>query len=127
MVIYSLLRWWYGEGLLKQLQIGKQRVATTADYFSIALLAKTLFSPFRQISAGNVRGPIGVQLRAWLDRLVSRMVGATIRSFTIIAGLVALGVSFVMVGVRVAGWAALPVLPALGLLLALGGVMPWTA
>lgn len=125
MIIIALFRWWYGEGLLKQAHQGRQRIAATADYFSIGILIRTLFSPFRQISVGGVRGPLGVQLRAWLDRLVSRFVGAGVRSFTIIAGIVGLAVSCLFAFLRLAGWVLLPVAPLVGLVLSATGWVPW--
>jgi hypothetical protein len=126
MIIVSLLRWWYGEGLLKQMYMSRGRIAAMADYFSIELLIKTLFSPFRQISAGNrVQGPIGVKFRAFLDKLVSRCVGAVIRLLTIVIGIGGLLFSCVLAVASVAGWVLLPVAPAIGLILSLRGWVPW--
>lgn len=125
MIVLGLLRWWYGEGLFKQLHRSQERIAATADYFSFVLLLKTLFSPFRQISAGGVRGPIGLQLRAWLDRLVSRCVGAVIRTLTIIVGVGGLILSVMLAILRLVGWVALPALPFVGLLLTVTGWIPW--
>lgn len=124
LIVLGLFRWWYNEGFMGQLLAARQRLATTADYFSIVLLLKTLFSPFRQISAGNARGPLGVQVRAWVDRMVSRFVGATIRSLTIIAGVVALVFSVLFGCMRLLGWLLLPALPLVGLVLALVGWVP---
>lgn len=124
-IALSLIRWWYGEGLLKQSYASQQNIAATVDYFSIPLLLKTLFSPFRQISAGGTRGPLGVQLRAWLDRLVSRCVGAAIRTLTIFVGVLMLAGSCVYAVLRLGGWLALPFLPAVGLVLMISGWMPW--
>jgi hypothetical protein len=124
-IALGLLRWWYGEGLLKQLLASRESVSKMVDFFSITLLLKTLFSPFRQISAGQVRGPLGVQIRAWLDKLISRCVGATIRSLTIILGVFALGFSVIMQVLRLAGWIILPLMPIFGLILMLIGWVPW--
>lgn len=125
-LLLGLFRWWYSEGLDGQLKSSRERLAEVADFFSIVLLLKTLFSPFRQIDAGGVKhGPIGVKIRAWVDKLISRLIGAVIRSLTIIAGIIALGVSVLFIAFRLGGWALLPVLPVIGIILALTGWVPW--
>ena len=86
MFLVGILSWWYGDGWKQRFLMIKDRLSHTSDYFSISILIKTLFSPYRQISAGNVSGPIGVQIRAAIDRLISRVVGMFVRLFVIIAG-----------------------------------------
>ncbi|HEX6461851.1 MAG TPA: hypothetical protein VFZ58_01095 [Candidatus Saccharimonadales bacterium] len=126
MIVFSLFRWWYSEGLLGQLKAVERRISGTADYFSVGLLLKTLFSPFRQISAGQVQGPLAVKWRAWLDKLISRFVGAAFRIVTIIAGLATLCLQLLIGLVLLLGWALLPLLPVAGLLLTLSGWLPWS-
>lgn len=126
MFIVGILSWWYGRGWREEFRDFSQRVDGLMDYFSFDLLLRTFFSPFRQISAGRVRGPLGVQLRAWLDRLVSRVIGAMVRSFVLLAGVVAL-VVYVVVGLLIVLlWAVVPLLPLVGLGLTLVGWTPWT-
>lgn len=78
--------WWYSSGWLDQVSLAKVRLDKTSDYFSIPLLIKNLFQPFRQISVGEVKGSLDVIFRAWVDRMVSRFIGAMIRSFMIVIG-----------------------------------------
>ena len=86
MIIVWALSWWYGAGWKACLRGLRERLVSSYDYFSIGLLAKTLFAPFRQISAGKVRGPIGLQWRAFVDRLISRFIGAFVRLILIVVG-----------------------------------------
>lgn len=126
MFIVGLLSWWYGAGWRQRFSILQERLANTMDYFSIDLLAKTLFAPFRQISAGQVNGSLSVKMHAFFDRLVSRTIGAMIRSTMIVVGL---GVIFVhsFVGlVTFIAWAFIPLLPLIGILLAISGWIPWS-
>jgi hypothetical protein len=125
MFIVGLLGWWYGPGWHGCISRALGRLAATADFFSISLLLRTLFSPFRQISAGGVRGPLGVQLRAFFDRLISRLIGAMVRTGMIIAGCVVLTVQAIIGSLAGLGWLLLPVLPLVGLTLTLIGWMPW--
>ena len=101
------------------------KLVSVFDYFSIDLLVRTWFAPFRQISAGAVDGPIGVQIRAFFDRLISRTIGGIVRCFMIIFGIVALAVTAVVGLVFIVAWALVPVLPLLGAGLAIVGWLPW--
>jgi hypothetical protein len=124
MLIVWLLTWWYGPGWKQQLLRVKELLARNYDYFSINLLLATLFNPFRQISAGRVNGPIGLQLRAFADRLISRCIGAVVRSIFIVVGSVWLGVMTLIGGVFIVLWALVPVLPFVGFIVMLSGWVP---
>lgn len=124
MLVVSFFSWWYGPGWTAQIKHLKNQLAAATDFFSIELLIGTLFSPFRQISAGRVNGPLGVIVQAWLDRIISRFIGAMVRSFMIILGLISL-LSLAVLGIiRLIGWPVLPVLPLIFAVLGLLGVVP---
>lgn len=125
MFIVGLLGWWYGPGWRRCMERITERLAATADFFSVGLLLRTLFAPFRQISAGRVNGPLGVQLHAFFDRLISRLIGAMVRSAMIIVGGLALVMQSLTGGILLVGWPLVPVVPLIGVVLALGGWMPW--
>lgn len=125
MVIVGILEWWYTRGFSSELARIRESIMSVYDYFSIDLLLKTLFSPFRQISAGGVRGPLAVQMRAFFDRLFSRVIGAFIRVFMIIFGSVALLFVVLLGAIRVGTWAIMPVMPIIGAVLSLTGWIPW--
>ena len=125
MVIVGLLSWWYTIGWKQAAERILVRLAGLLDYFSIGLLLKTLFSPFRQISAGKVNGPLPVQLRAFADRLISRVIGAVIRTMVMLVGIGALLIGVILSVLYLVGWAFVPLLPIIGLTLMLGGWIPW--
>lgn len=104
----------------------REKLVGTLDYFSIDLLLRTFFSPFRQISAGQVRGPLGVQMRALLDRIISRVIGAMIRLVMIIVGIFAIILYALIGGLMVLVWGIIPVLPVLGIVLFVSGWVPWS-
>ena len=122
MLFVSLIRWWYSDGWRRRASIVNAQLDGMIDYFSVDLLAKTLFSPFRQISAGRVNGPLGVQLRAFADRLISRMIGAMIRTVLLIAGMVAIALTALVGMIILVLWAFVPVLPIVGLIVIIIGV-----
>ncbi len=88
MFLVGMLGWWYGDGW--QARIGRtgQHISGVVAFFSIGQLLATLFSPFRQISAGQVQGPMAAQLRGLVDQFISRIIGAIIRTIVIVAGIV---------------------------------------
>lgn len=125
MFIVGMLSWWYGAGWRRRVSVAREHLESTYDYFSIDLLLRTLVAPFRQISAGSVRGPIGVQIRAWFDQLISRVIGFSVRSLMIIIGSMTLFFASVINAALIAGWALVPVAPFIGMWLAISGWLPW--
>lgn len=126
MFIIGILGWWYGQGWRQRAVRLSEKLAGTMDYFSIGLLLRTLFSPYRQISAGKVRGPLGVQMRAFFDRLISRIIGAMIRLVVIVVGLAAIALHAAFGAVMVVTWAFVPILPLIGIVLFVAGWVPWS-
>lgn len=125
MVIVGILTWWYSTGFIQAMRSVGRRLGGWVDFFSIDLLIKTLFSPFRQISAGRVDGPLVEQLKAFGDKLLSRIIGAVVRTIVMVVGIMMLaGVSILGV-VYLILWLAMPLLPLVGLTLALTGWVPW--
>lgn len=124
MFIVEILSWWYGAGWRQRIAIVGERLASTMDYFSIGLLLQTLFSPFRQISAGQVNGPIAVKWRAFVDRLISRCIGGVVRLILIIVGIAAI-IFFGLIGlISVVIWGIIPLLPVFGIAMMLIGWTP---
>lgn len=111
------ISWWYGEGWMQRAGLIKERLARTLDFFSIGLLLRTLFSPFRQISAGKANGPLSVKLRALADKLISRLIGAGLRVVMILTASVAVTVQAVFGAVILVVWAVIPLFPLVGVVL----------
>lgn len=124
MQVWALLRWWYGAGWLGELERQAKRLDRVEDYFSFGALLRSFFQPFKQIDAEPRRGDLGVMMRAWLDRTVSRVVGAAARLTLVLIGClwwfvtVLIGVCWMLV------WPFLPIAPLLGLvgMMAFAGV-----
>jgi hypothetical protein len=123
MILAEVFTWWYTTGWTRLIHAAGNRVAGALEFFSVSLLLKTLFDPFRQIDAGKVRGSLDAELRAFGNRLFSRVVGFFVRTITIFAGLVT--ATFVMIFglIQLVVWPLLPMLPLIGLIAMLAG---WT-
>jgi len=125
MLLTAFLFWWYGPGWAKQASDVKELLASTTDYFSIPLLVKSLFSPFRQISAGRVQGSIDVMFRAFIDKTVSRFIGAMIRTIIIIIGIITNLAIIIFGSLKLIIWPIVPFLPVVFVILGLVGWNPW--
>ena len=126
MFVLGLLGWWYGPGWKKVARVLTEKLITAEDYFSISLLLRTLFSPFRQISAdARSSGTIGDKIRAALDKLFSRFVGAVVRLILILTATVWLLINTTVDIAILLMWPLLPALPLLGLVLSVSGWLPW--
>lgn len=122
----ALVSWWYGSGWLDQVGLVRTRFARVADRYSLGLLARTLFSPFKQLDAyGNGGDSLDAKLRGWLDLQISRMIGAMIRSFMLFFGLLAMLIEALVALLRLVVWPLLPLLPVIGFLLTMIGWVPW--
>lgn len=126
MAIVGIFWWWYGAGWLAAVKHVIEKISGLYDYFSIDLLLKTLFSPFRQISAGRVDGPLNIVIRAFFDRLLSRVIGAIVRTIVVFIGLFSLAVAVILGLAYIISWALIPLIPFAGMSLMLAGWMPWS-
>ncbi|GHU08417.1 hypothetical protein FACS189431_4630 [Alphaproteobacteria bacterium] len=120
MLIVSLFSWWYSTGFIEQLASIKALFVKVNDQFSIPLLAKTLFKPFREIDNYRVDGALEDKFQAWFGRLTSRLIGALIRIVVMVVGLVVLILLAIISCLRIVIWLAMPALPFVGLAL-----LPW--
>ncbi len=110
-ILGAYLKWHYSDRVKAILEGWKGFLKFNLYYFSIPLLLKTLFSPWRKYkwSYGN---PFDFKLNAeaLLSNLISRILGAIVRSFLILAGAAA-ELAIVLLGLVVLFcWLTLPLL-----------------
>lgn len=119
MFALALLSWWYGRGWAG---VGKSigtMTASIANAFSIPILIRTLFAPWRQII--TVPGAsLDAKLHAMADNAVSRAVGFVVRLIVLMAAgamaLLALAAGIILVVI----W---PLIPLAALALLVKGAM----
>jgi hypothetical protein len=121
MFIVFALQWWYGAGWLRQWQKIIQRANSVGEAYSGKTLLKTLFSPWKRITALNTPNPtLQQRIQSVVDNLVSRFVGAVVRTFTLLAALVSL-VVIILLGIALAViWPLIPLLSIVVLVKGLG-------
>lgn len=123
MVLYLCLRWWYGAGWYWVLRsVLMERSNWIMETFSVPELLKTLFAPFRQTYAGKLKGSLDVQIRAFFDRLISRVIGFLVRSILLFMAFVGLLVVFIVAVVSLIVWPFIPLLPVIGIVMIGRGV-----
>lgn len=123
MFLVGILSWWYGDGFLRRIQITQKRLISSADIFSISLLIRTLFNPFRQISVDATGASLPEKIRAFFDRLLSRIIGAIVRSFMILFGSMFIFLRLILEVIMITFWLFMPILPVIGAILMVLGWM----
>jgi hypothetical protein len=109
MLFLEFFMWWYGAGWQKAIRGAVGLVKKVELSFSIRVLVKTLFAPWKRIIAPPGRA-LEDKLSAMLDNLVSRTVGFFVRIFSLVTAIVLMaGASFV--GIIIAlSWPLIPLL-----------------
>ncbi len=118
MLVIGFLQWWYGPGWRDAGNRILGRVKSTYQFFSIAMLLRTLFLPWRRIISYS-EGSLQQRLRAAVDNLVSRGVGFSIRIMALLTAVVLMTLTFVIGGALVILW---PLLPLISVGLMVGGL-----
>lgn len=124
MMIVALFSWWYGVGWAQRTKRSGTRIQLALEMFSVSLLLRTLFDPFRQISAGQVRGSFDARMHAFGDRLFSRIFGAVVRSLFICIGVVLALFTGLFGLLELVIWPVIPLFPVMGLILMVIGWKP---
>ncbi len=117
MFLVGILSWWYKDGFLGRIKIAQNRLVRSADLFSISLLIRTLFNPFRQISADASGASLSEKITAFFDRLLSRVIGSVVRLFMIIFGATVILFQSIFEFLTIIFWLFMPILPILGAIL----------
>lgn len=118
MRVWALISWWYGAGWAGECRLQLQRISRVESYFGFSTLLRTLFQPFRQIDAESRRGGLAVQFRAWLDRAISRFIGALARFVLLVVGVLWWLVAVLTSACWLLVWPLLPLAPLVGALAA---------
>ena len=115
MMTKGLIFWWYGDGYRLFAKKILTKLGDTVDFFSIGSLLKTLFAPYRQISANASGVSVDGKILAFIDRLVSRLVGGVARIGIVLAGIVVIALQLIF-------WPLLPLMPIISIVLWVMGV-----
>jgi hypothetical protein len=119
MLLFSWLSWWYTRGWQETSISIRTRILRLTESFSVAILLRTLFAPWRRIVTGGT-GPIDQRLRAAADNTVSRAVGFVVRVGALLVALFLIALTAISGGLIVLIW---PFIPVAGLGLIVVGII----
>jgi hypothetical protein len=108
----SFFRWWYGAGWVLAWQRLGERLQSIARVFSVKLLVRTLFSPWRRVVSAPGRG-FDAAIHAAIDNAVGRFIGFMVRCIVLLAAGVSLAALAIFGSVLLILWPFLPPLAAL--------------
>lgn len=109
--------WYFFEASTGILRAWKNLILFNLNYFSIPLLLKTLFSPWRGYSYSYGRGfDFNRYIEAFFSNLIFKILGAVIRSALIFIGLLTQVFIFFAGVIILIGWLLLPVFLIAGLI-----------
>ena len=115
-IFWKLISWQFFDVPKNILKAWKNYLKFYWNYFSILLLIKTFFSPWHRYKWSYGKGfDIGKYFEAFVSNLISRILGAILRFFLIIIGLL-FEIFIIFAGISIfLGWLVLPILLILGL------------
>ncbi len=109
-IVHGYFFWWYGQGLSQSWQITTTTLGRIADFFSLEILVRTWFAPWKNdvITARNIA--LSDQVKIWQQNFASRLVGFFLRTFMIVFCLILIGLSAFMLSAALFVWLILPFL-----------------
>ena len=99
MILIEMVGWWYARGWGIFVRKAGEFLLSITNFFSMSSLIRTLFKPFRQISADSAGSGASVDIKfhLFIDRLVSRVI--------------------------ILAWPFIPFIPVAGIVMSVMGVM----
>ncbi|MEI7838624.1 MAG: hypothetical protein WCI37_02445 [bacterium] len=119
MLALAFLEWYYTRGWFSGYNLLGPRLKRTYYGFSVPILARTLFSPWKRIITIS-KGGLSTRFNAILDNIVSRCVGFVVRLFTIFSAFIICIFWIVLAIFQLIVW---PLLPIAGIILIILGVL----
>lgn len=125
MAITEMFLWWYSSGWKVFIGKLKTNLSSITDFFSMSSLLRTLFKPYRQISAESAseNASLDIKFHMFLDRLVSRFVGFFSRLTLLLVGVIVIIVGGLISLILIILWPFIPLLPVVGIILTAIGVI----
>ena len=123
-----MITWWYAHGWNTFIHKLQDSLSNTVDFFSMSSLIRTLFKPYRQISAetAGANSSLDLKFHMFIDRLVSRIIGFFSRLVLLITGTVIILASSAFSLLLILLWPFIPLLPFAGVIMTIAGVTIWT-
>lgn len=103
------IKWQFWEVPRFLLQAWGNFLRFVLEYFSVPLLIKTFFAPWRKYKWEHPRGfDVAGHLEAFFSNMISKTIGAICRSFLILVGIIVEILTLLIGGVVFLSWLVLP-------------------
>jgi hypothetical protein len=119
MLAVAFIQWWYGPGWRNAADRLAARIQNIYLNFSLPILVRTLFAPWRRIITPPGTG-LQQQMRAMVDNAISRAVGFIMRLAVLITALIMILLCVVFGTLWLILW---PLVPILGPILIVVGLV----
>lgn len=123
MAITEMFVWWYSSGWRYFIDKARLSLENIINFFSMSSLVRTLFKPFRQISAETASSSASLDLkfRMFFDRLISRLIGFVSRLVLLVVGTFLIITGSVFYLILIILWPFIPLFPIIGIVLTCTG------
>ena len=118
-MLAQLVTWWYGRGWMGMWRRTTRTAGNLSRAFSMPLLMRTLFAPWRQIVT-YPGASLDAKMRAYADNAVSRLVGFAVRIVVLVAALASVGITMVAGTILSVLW---PLVPLAAIALIIKGIV----
>jgi hypothetical protein len=108
MLVVEFFGWWYSQGWALLIKNARKRVMRTSHLFSLPILLRTLFAPWKRIISDPGAG-LEAHVRAATDNLVSRAIGFVVRLGVLFCALVIIALVFIIAILQIIIWPLMPV------------------
>jgi hypothetical protein len=106
-MLIMIFKWWYGTGWATAFKNIKTHTAGVSRSFSIPILLRTLFAPWRRVISYPGR-TLEDHFRALLDNVISRLVGFVVRLMVLLAAGVLTLLTVLGYGLLAVVWPLIP-------------------
>lgn len=121
-MIFRLFTWWYTDGWKHAVSSIRRRVVAVMEYFSVDILVRTLWEPWKQIKSYAWQGSsLGDKMRVAFDNAFARMFGFILRISLIMMSLFSAMLVTIWSVLLVLLWPILPLVPFICLAIGLKG------
>jgi hypothetical protein len=111
MVVADILRFWYGSEVPKAPRRLHGLILTTADAFSMPILIRTIFAPWRKDVLPTTGMALQERFQAMVMNMVSVLIGFVVRFFVLLAASLTIAVILLVGSVALVLWVIMPAVP----------------
>jgi hypothetical protein len=116
----DIFGWWYTKGIRDFFIYLKAIFFKITDIFSVRLLLRTFFSPWKRDITSMEGLPLNQMIQVIVFNLISRIIGAFIKAIILFIYLIALSVFVALALFLILLWVFLPLISIIGLIIGIG-------